>query len=111
MESYVKKYDDFWKRIVENDDGSLNKEQVMKELFDYSMVINNCRSAYCLLTEDNISKPHTDFSHVEKLFNERFMSKTMIKHDLLMIIEDVNFNNIDELKEVLRDYFELKEIK
>lgn len=34
-------YNNFWKKIVENPDGSINKEQLMKELFDFSNMINN----------------------------------------------------------------------
>jgi hypothetical protein len=42
MEDYKKIYEDFWKEIVENKDGSLNKLQIMKELYDYSNVMDNC---------------------------------------------------------------------
>ncbi len=35
------KYISFWKDIVENDDGTLNKEQVMRELYDFSVLIGN----------------------------------------------------------------------
>lgn len=50
MEDYIQKYEDFWKNIVENGDGSLNKDQIMRELSDYSMVMNDCEKAYDLMT-------------------------------------------------------------
>lgn len=35
MKNYDEIYESFWKGIVENEDGTLNTEQVKKELFDY----------------------------------------------------------------------------
>ena len=44
MEDYEKEYNDFWKDIVENEDGTLNKDQVMRELYDYSNINNNIQA-------------------------------------------------------------------
>lgn len=43
--TYQEEYEDFWKCIVENENGTLNKDQVMRELSDYSMVMDNCARA------------------------------------------------------------------
>lgn len=52
-------YDSFWKSIVENEDGSLNKEQIIKELCDYSRFLKETRVVYCHITNNRISKPNT----------------------------------------------------
>ena len=70
---YIKEYNDFWKNIVENKDGTLNKEQIMKELSDYSMVMDNCARAFVLMTNGNISKQNTMFFEVESIFNEKYI--------------------------------------
>ncbi len=54
------KYQEFWKDIVENPDGTLNIEQVKKELSDYSMVMDIASKVYCSITRGRISKPNTN---------------------------------------------------
>ena len=54
------KYISFWKDIVENDDGTLNKEQVMRELYDFSVLIGNIQKVYCHITGGYASNPLTD---------------------------------------------------
>jgi hypothetical protein len=53
-------YIEFWKDIVENPDGTINIEQVKKELADYKMVMGIFREVYCELTGDRISKVNTN---------------------------------------------------
>lgn len=66
-----KKYDSFWKEIVENPDGTLNKEQLKKELYDFSQLIGNLSALYCYITGDTVSKPMTDTKCVLGLFEEK----------------------------------------
>jgi len=55
---YEKVYQEFWVDIVGLD---LNDhEQVKKELFDFSQLINNISKVYCHITGNQISKPLTD---------------------------------------------------
>ena len=65
--TYQEEYEDFWKDIVENEDGTLNKDQVMRELSDYSMVMENCASAYSEMTCGQISKQNTCFYNAPHL--------------------------------------------
>lgn len=69
---YIKDYEEFWKGIVENEDGTLNKDQVMRELSDYSMVLDNCAKAYYTMTDGVISKQNTKFFEVENIFNQNY---------------------------------------
>lgn len=57
MTDLEKEYNKFWKGIVENDDGSLNKEQVMKELSDFSVLIENLGTIYDRLSGGSASNP------------------------------------------------------
>lgn len=50
-------YNDFWKEIVENEDGSINLDQVKKELFDFSKVINNVQFVYDRITDGATTNP------------------------------------------------------
>lgn len=57
---YKQNYEKNWKDIVENDDGSINKEQLIKELSDFSMLIKNTSIVYCHITNNAVSNVLTD---------------------------------------------------
>ena len=103
--TYQEEYEDFWKGIVENEDGSLNKDQVMRELSDYSLVMDNCARAYCLMTNQRISKQNTMFFEVENIFNELFIDKELCADDLIntVITKDMTY---DEIIKAIREYFD-----
>ncbi|HEY5989196.1 MAG TPA: hypothetical protein VIV12_22870 [Streptosporangiaceae bacterium] len=63
-DDYVVSYEDFWKAIVENPDGSLNRDQVMRELHDYQIQMREVSKTYDDLTRGRISKPNTTAHHV-----------------------------------------------
>lgn len=100
---YKKEYEEFWKDIVENDDGTLNKDQVMRELSDYSMVMDNCARAYCLMTHQRISKQNTMFFEVENIFNDLFIDKELCADDLIntVITKDMSY---DEIIKAIKEY-------
>lgn len=107
---YIQKYEEFWKYIVENEDKTLNKDQIMRELFDYSMVMNNCERAYDLMTGGIISKASTKFKVVEEIFCDKYIMKddhTIYGYDfdLLDILDDAE--TLEELKQNILDYFEI----
>lgn len=64
-------YELFWKEIVENPDGTLNKEQVAKELYDFSVLIKNISKVYYHISDGIISKPMTDADAIIGLFEEQ----------------------------------------
>lgn len=103
-QDYIQEYNDFWKDIVENEDGTLNKDQVMRELSDYSMVMDNCARAYCLMTHSRISKQNTMFFEVENIFHDLFIDKDIVIDDMSEILK---INDIDELKKEIKDYFDI----
>lgn len=104
-EEVEKEYQEFWKDIVENEDGTLNKEQVKKELCDFSMVMDNCTKAYCEMTCNIISKPNTKFFEVLRIFENKFWNKEYVRDDMRETIDKCS--TLEELVEELTDYFEL----
>lgn len=106
MEEVEKVYQEFWKDIVENEDGTLNKEQVKKELSDFSMVMDNCSSAYQEMSGSLITKPNTYFSEVLKIFQEKFWNVDFVKDDIRDMLKDTY--DIEELKSNLIEYFDLE---
>ena len=104
-EEVEKEYQEFWKDIVENEDGTLNKEQVKKELCDFSMVMDNCTRAYVEMTCNLISKPNTKFFEVLRIFENKFWEKEYVRDDMRETID--RCSTLEELKEELIDYFEL----
>ena len=103
---FKKEYELVWKDIVENKNGELNKDAVMRELYDYSRVMDNCTKAYDLLTNGTISKPNTMFHVVENMFFENNPCMNWDKEDIKNIIED-NKNDYENLKKELFEYFEI----
>ncbi len=89
MEDYEKEYEDFWKDIIENKDGSINLDQLKRELFDYSYLINNIPKLYDEITGSCISKPNTHIKHVIQKVNER--------------ISDAYQEGFDEASEYIHD--------
>ena len=110
---YKEEYEQFWKGIVENEDGTLNKDQIMRELADFSMVINNCELAYSTMTDQTISKCNTNFSNVQGIFYDLYTSKyelsDFVDNDLEIILDDLIFDKdvLEGIKEALREFFDL----
>lgn len=59
QKSYEEIYNETFKEIVELPDGTLNRDQVMRELADYSTLIDNVTRVYDCMSGGRISKPHT----------------------------------------------------
>ena len=68
------KWESFWKSIVCNKDGSLNMEQIKKELFDYSTVMDCASKAFDAVTGGRLSKPNSDPGWVEQFAEEHYRS-------------------------------------
>lgn len=73
MEDYVKKYHKFWKDIIENEDETINKDQIMRELYDYSYFLENIPKLYDNITGGYISKPMTNIKYVIQKVEERII--------------------------------------
>ena len=70
-EKLDQKVKDFWGDIIFNSDGSLNVEQVYRELADYQDFMHEVSLAYCDITDSKISKPNTWHKYVIEAVDER----------------------------------------
>lgn len=57
-------YQNFWRPIIENKDGSINIDQVKFELYDYYQAIQNVTKVYDEITNGKFTKLNTDARHV-----------------------------------------------
>ena len=58
MQDYERSYEEFWKDLIENEDGTLNKDRLKRELHDYRMIIENASKIYDHVTAGRFSKPN-----------------------------------------------------
>jgi hypothetical protein len=49
-------YNKYWKHIVENEDGTINLEQLKKELFDFTFVMTEVSKVYWHITGGLLSE-------------------------------------------------------
>lgn len=100
-----KVWEEFWKDIVCNEDGSINIEQVKKELCDYNFILEQVPKVYCHITNGLLSKPtyaaDTVINEFESCQSE-LINKEMAKDDLLQLL---NGEITEELKKEIEDYF------
>jgi hypothetical protein len=59
MDNYQKNWNEFWAEICLNPDGSVNLDQVQRELSDFREMMNSVSTVYDHLTKGRISKPNT----------------------------------------------------
>ena len=93
-----------WKEIIYKN-GKIDEKQVMKELEDYSFILEQVPIVYHEITGGLLSKPKYPASVVLDEFNERFWDKKTIQEDISNMIK--KYNSLKELKKELKDYFEL----
>jgi len=67
----IDNYDDYWKELVENKDGTLNKEEIKKYLSDYSWIMENTTRVFMEVSGGMISYPNTLASEVIGVYEER----------------------------------------
>lgn len=73
---YKEVYDLFWKELVENEDGSLNKDAMMRELSDYKFLLDEVPKVYCYVTGEKLSKPHYKSDIVIAAFEDHYSDLT-----------------------------------
>jgi hypothetical protein len=67
---YMQDYESYWKAIVEYPDGTLNKDQVARELADAVTLQRHLSEIYIEVSSGRVSKPFTLPSVVAEMFRE-----------------------------------------
>lgn len=68
---YMQEYESFWREIVERPDGTLKRDQVARELADYSRLIQRAQEVYLAVTGERIGKVETMPAPIIEIVNER----------------------------------------
>jgi len=95
----------FWNNIILKKDKSLNKKQVYKELSDYYFILQQIPEIYCRISNGQLSKPMYSSSTMIDQLEDNFYDKDCTQSDMKDMIK--RCDDIDDLKEELKDYFEL----
>lgn len=73
-------WQEFWRPIVERPDGSIDMEQVKRELHDVHWLVDHCEKAYYWMTNGRVSKcntePETVIAIAEDIRNEDIAEAT-----------------------------------
>lgn len=97
---------EFWRSLVTKPDGSIDLEQIKKELSDYKILLDNVPIVYSHITGGILSYPTYDAKTViqctEEYYNESIVG--IIKDDFLEFISDGNVTK-EELIEFIKNYF------
>lgn len=72
VNDYEQTFEEFWREIVCNEDGSLNVDQVKRELHDYRTTLKNVPLVYDHVSGGMVSKPNTDAVHVIQFADEHY---------------------------------------
>lgn len=110
-EEVEKKFQEFWKDIVCNDDGTLNPVAVKNELSDYSFILDQVPKVYSEVTGGRLSYPNYEAETVITLFHDEFANKTWaleyLPDDWDDITADCKTN--EDYKRALFEYLEITE--
>ncbi|ADP32517.1 hypothetical protein [Bacillus atrophaeus] len=82
MADYKDVYESFWKQIIEDEKGNINKDQLMKELSDYKYLLDSIPSVYEEVTCHGVSKPFADPKYVMESHREAFINRRYALEDL-----------------------------
>jgi hypothetical protein len=95
-------YNAFWKEIVEDGAGNINKEQLMKELYDFSFMIREVPKVYMAISGNNLSYPtyhaETVIAQFEDFLNEE---RTQAVKDAIEDGEVVSSEKVDTLYDAI----------
>lgn len=89
-------WESFWKPIVSNEDGTINIEQVKKELADFSFVMEQVPKVYCHITGDRMSKVMYRAEDVIRVADDYFNEQ--LKEALKDELEDLRVNESDQVR-------------
>ena len=95
----------FWKDIIYKD-GKIDEEQVMKELEDYSFLMEQAGIVYCEVTGGLLSKVSYNAKTIIAEFQEKNYNKFCTQEDIKNIINNEKMSSEEKLEEI-KSYFEI----
>lgn len=110
MNDYKEIYQNNWKTIIENEDGTLNKDQVMRELSDYAFLLDQVSKVYSEVTGGTLSKTSYKAETVINLFYEKYANKAQTL-DLLADDWDIVTHGCETNEDYKRAVFSYLEIE
>ena len=101
-------YDENWKDILEID-GKIDMEQLVRELSDYTTLMENVNKVYCHITNNSMSKPGYDAQTIIACADDSYAENIegCIKEDINNIF-DYNLSDKDKLEEIKEYINELR---
>lgn len=110
-EEVEKEFQEFWKDIVCNEDGTLNPIAVKNELRDFSFMLEQVPKVYSEVTGGRLSYPTYEAETVLTLFRDEFANKTWtleyLPDDWDNITADCETN--EDYKKAIFEYLEIEE--
>lgn len=107
----VEKEWEFWQTIICNENGTIDIEQLKKELCDYSLMLGEVPYVYSEVTGGMLSKPHYYADTVIALFNEKYGEKASSVDYLVdewdLVTADCKTN--DDYKKAIFEYLGCEE--
>lgn len=104
-------YQEFWKDIICNEDGSINVEQLKKELYDCSRMMDNVPIVYSEVTGGTLSYPTYKAETVVDIFREKYYDKAwavdLLADDWDLITADCETN--EDYKKAIFEYLGTEE--
>lgn len=109
---YNKDWEETWKDICTNKDGTINLEQIKKELSDYKFMLDEVPKVYSYITGGTLSKPNYYtrgvIQEADNYFNQRVKDyKDEILEELDKEMKDVTgeyFAGLSFAKTIVEDY-------
>jgi hypothetical protein len=86
-------WDDFWKYFCTFNDGSINLEQIKKELSDYRKILRNVGKVYCHVTGGRVSKPNTCADSVISEADDRV--RELVEEEVNEVRDEMRTNILD----------------
>lgn len=102
-------YQDFWKSIICKEDGSIDIEQLKKELYDCHVMLEQVPKVYCEVTGGVLSYPTYKAETVLNIFREKYCDKAwavdLLEDDWDLITAECETN--EDYKKAIFEYFEI----
>lgn len=105
------RFQEFWKDIVCNDDGTLNTIAVKNELSDYSFILDQVPKVYSEVTGGRLSYPNYEAETILQIFRDEFANKVWALECLADDWDDVTADCVtnEDYKRALFEYLEVEE--